>query len=120
MGYDRDSLSLSSYYEFHRVCPTCLSELQADKVRVESDNPDLRYHLIVLYLREGSFFNQAGDERRLLPNSGRLREPTSLQVDGLAEEWGIPPRIELIVEWSTSTQKLIIHEPQKAEDAEAA
>ena len=101
--------------EFHRVCPACLAELEAEVERADS----LVSGLMEVFESAGHYVLQEGQQVDL-PSRGRLRPPTEKQVDAVAEEWGLPPKLELSPIHPGYSQKLIIHEPQKAEDAEAA
>ncbi len=111
----------NAYYGFrdfsklHRSCPSC-RERAADK-HGQGGAHDSRakdqssfYAFRVEKREDGHYARKFGNWVKLDDENCKLDEPSSQLIEKLAEEWNLPPRIEIESKWPSFEEKLVIHE----------
>lgn len=113
-GYEGSYYGFRGFSELQWACSTC-RERAADKHGQRGEYDSLAkdqssfYAFCVEKRDDGYYARKFGDWVKLDDENCKLDEPSSRLVEQLAEEWNLPPRIELVSKWPRS-EELIIHE----------
>lgn len=114
-GYGNAEYGFRGFSKLHRACPAC-RECAADKhgqkgaYDSQAKDQSSYYAFRVEKREDGYYARKFGNWVKLDDKNCSLDEPSSQLVEKLAEEWNLPPRIEVKSKWPSSEEKLIIHE----------
>lgn len=114
-GYGNVYYGFCGFSKLHRACIAC-RERAADKHGQKGAyDPHAKdqssFYAFRVEKREDSHYaRKFGNWVKLDEKSCTLDEPSNQLVEKLAEEWNLPPRIEVESKWPSSEEKLIIHE----------
>lgn len=122
-GYQNSCYGFRSFSKLHRACCACREravDKHGQKGAYDSQAKDQAsfYAFRVEKREDGYYARKFGNWAKLDDKNCKLDEPSSRLVEKLAEEWNLPPRIEVAWKWPSSEEKLIIHE--RAAIAEAS
>ncbi len=116
-GYENFCYGFRGFLKLHRVCPACrerASDKHGQRGPYNSQMKDQTsfYAFRVEKRDDGYYAHKFGHWFKLDDENCKLDEPTSQLVELLAEEWNLPPRIEIKSEWPITDfeEKLVIHE----------
>ena len=102
------------FSNLHRVCPSCHEKMQNRHGRHgHRDNLSGRqshFYAFRVEKREDGYYAYEFGTWIRIDDEDCLLEPLNKPVEELAEQWNLPPRIELRSEWPNHDKKLIIHE----------
>ena len=119
-GYGNMFYGFRGFSKLHRACPAC-RERTADKHgRMGAYDSQAKDQLSFYAFRvekrdDGYHARKFGNWVKLDDKDCALDEPLSRLVENLAEEWNLPPRLEVESKWPSSEEKLIVHERALAE-----
>lgn len=114
-GYGNAYYGFRGFSKLHRACPTC-RERAADKhgqkgaYDSQAKDQSSYYAFCVEKRGDGYYIRKFGNWVKLDDKNCSFDEPSSRLVEKIAEEWNLPPRIEVESKWPSSEEKLIIHE----------
>ena len=114
-GYGNASYGFRAFFQLHRACLKC-REAVADKHGTLGSYDTLAkgqssfYAFRVENREDGYYARKFGNWVKLDDVNCKLDEPSSQLIGKLAEEWNLPPRIEVKSEWPSSKEKLVIHD----------
>ncbi len=119
-GYENSCWGCERFSKLHRVCSDCRERAQDQhgiQGRYDSFNKIQAcfYAFRVEKRDDGYYARKFGNRVKLDDENCKLDEPSSQLVEKLAEEWNLPPRIEVESKWPSSEEKLIVHERALAE-----
>ena len=110
-GYENSCYGFRDFFRLHRACSEC-REQAADRHgtrgnynTMEKDQTSF-YAFRVEKREDGYYARKFGNWVKLEDEKCKLSEPSSQLVEKLAEEWNLPPRIEL----DYRDNKLVVHE----------
>ena len=114
-GYGNAYYGFRGFSKLHRACPACrerAADKHGQKGAYDSQAKDQSsfYAFRVERREDGHYTRKFGNWVKLDDKNCTLDEPSSQLVEKLAEEWNLPPRIEVESKWPSSEEKLIIHE----------
>ena len=114
-GHENSCYGFRDFFQLHRACPKC-REAAADKHATLGSYDTLAkgqssfYAFRVEKREDGYYARKFGNWVKLDDQSCKLDELSSQLVEKLAEEWNLPPRIEVKSEWPSSKEKFVIHD----------
>ncbi|MBI3627594.1 MAG: hypothetical protein HY220_02515 [Candidatus Sungbacteria bacterium] len=119
-GYENSCWGCEQFSKLHRACPYCRERAQdrhGTQGRYDSFNKlqACFYAFHVEKREDGHYARKFGNWVKLDDENCNLNEPSSQLIEKLAEEWNLPPRIEVESKWPSSEEKLIVHERALAE-----
>lgn len=114
-GYGNAYYGFSDFSKLHRACPACrerAADKHGQKGAYDSQAKDQSsFYAFRMERREDGYYaRKFGNWVKLDDKNCSLDEPSSQLVEKLAEEWSLPPRIEVESKWPSSEEKLIVHE----------
>lgn len=110
-GHENSCYSFRDFSRLHRVCPRC-REKASDKHGTRGSYDTMAkdqtsfYAFRVEKREDGYYAREFGDWIKLEDEKCELSEPSSQLVEKLAEEWDLPPKIEL----DHRDDKLVVYE----------
>ena len=119
-GYGNAYYGFRDFFQLHRACPEC-RESAYDKhgtrgsYSTQAKDQSSFYAFRVEKRDDGYYARKFGKWVKLDDEKCKLDEPSSQLVEKFAEEWNLPPRIEVESKWPSSEEKLVIHERAMAE-----
>ncbi|TAL48781.1 hypothetical protein EPN83_03230 [Patescibacteria group bacterium] len=119
-GYENSCWGCERFSKLHRVCSGCRDKAQdrhGTQGRYDNFNKIQAYfYASRVEKREGGYYaRKFGNWVKLDDENCKLDEPSGQLVERLAEEWNLPPRIEVEPKWPSSEGKLVVHERMLAE-----
>ncbi|PIR37229.1 MAG: hypothetical protein COV34_03325 [Candidatus Zambryskibacteria bacterium CG10_big_fil_rev_8_21_14_0_10_42_12] len=114
-GYGNMFYGFRSSAKLHRTCPTC-RELATDKHGQKGPydsraKDQASFHAFRVEKHEDGYYaRKFGNWIKLDDKNCGQDDPSNQLVEKLAEEWGLPPRIEVKHDWPTKQEMLVIHE----------
>jgi hypothetical protein len=113
-GYENSCYGYRDFAGLHRACPSC-REQAADKHGQRGPYDSLAkaqssfYAFRVEEREDGYYARKFGNWMKLEPTSCEFSGPSFQLVERLTQEWGLPPKIEVVSE-GFNREKLVIHE----------
>lgn len=114
-GYGNAYYGFRGFSKLHRACQTCrecAADRHGQKSAYDSQAKDQAsfYAFRVEKREDGYYARRFGNWVKLDEENCKFDEPSSQLVEQLAEEWNLPPRIEVESKWLSSEDKFIVHE----------
>ena len=121
-GYENSCYGFRDFSKLHRACLACrehAADQHGQKSGYYSQETDqsIFYAFRVEKREDGHYARKFGHWDKLKEENCKLNEPSWGLVEKLAEEWGLPPRIETSSRGSGYGDKLVIYERAKVAEA---
>lgn len=113
-GYENSCYGFRDFFRLHRACSKCRERAfdrhgTRGRYNTLAKDQSIFYAFRVEKREDGYYARKFGNWGKLDDKKCELPEPPSQLVEQLAEEWDLPPRIELKSQWPLK-DTLVIHE----------